>query len=98
MHTNGDFPLFRIVEKKLTNEKNAMIDFSYKQGREGMFLDAIIRDIYVCASMEFLLTVVDFFVQANNQVSAVQTNKPTVTHTNEQGLENIRTFLFIYVC
>ncbi|XP_032873462.1 vacuolar protein sorting-associated protein 13A isoform X1 [Amblyraja radiata] len=74
----------RMVEMKLTNEKNAMIDFSYKQGREGMFLDAIIRDIYVCASMEFLLTVVDFFVQANNQVSAVQTNKPTVTHTNEQ--------------
>ncbi|XP_072137655.1 intermembrane lipid transfer protein VPS13A isoform X1 [Mobula birostris] len=75
----------RMVEMKLTNKNNAMIDFSYKQGREGMFLDAIIRDIYVCASMEFLLTVVDFFVQANNQVSAVHTNKPTATQTKDRG-------------
>ncbi|XP_069786597.1 intermembrane lipid transfer protein VPS13A isoform X2 [Narcine bancroftii] len=74
----------RMVEMKLTKDKNAMIDFSYKHGREGMFLDAIVRDIYVCASMEFLLTVVDFFVRANNQVSAVQMNKPAVIQTKEK--------------
>ncbi|XP_067886095.1 vacuolar protein sorting-associated protein 13A [Heterodontus francisci] len=75
----------RMVEMKLGVEKNAMIDFSYKQGREGMFLDATIRDIYVCASMEFLLTVADFFVKANNQGSTVQMNKPTVTPSKEKG-------------
>ncbi|XP_078070643.1 intermembrane lipid transfer protein VPS13A isoform X2 [Mustelus asterias] len=69
----------RMVEMKLGVEKNEMIDFSYRQGREGMLLDATVRDIYVCASMEFLLTVADFFVKATNQVSTVQKNKPTVT-------------------
>uniref|UniRef100_UPI00398E4939 intermembrane lipid transfer protein VPS13A isoform X2 n=1 Tax=Pristiophorus japonicus TaxID=55135 RepID=UPI00398E4939 len=74
----------RMVEMKLGDENNAMIDFNFKQGREGMFLDAVIRDIYVCASMEFLLTVADFFVEANNQGSAVQMNKPTVTPSKEK--------------
>ncbi|XP_041042655.1 vacuolar protein sorting-associated protein 13A isoform X2 [Carcharodon carcharias] len=74
----------RMVEMKLGVEKNEMIDFSYKQGREGMLLDATVRDIYVCASMEFLLTVADFFVKANDQVSTVQMNKPTVTPSKEK--------------
>ncbi|XP_067839210.1 vacuolar protein sorting-associated protein 13A isoform X2 [Heptranchias perlo] len=74
----------RMVEMKLGNEENAMIDLSYRQGREGMFLDATIRDIYVCASMEFLLTVADFFIKANEQGSAVQMNKPTVTPSKEK--------------
>ncbi|XP_038659808.1 LOW QUALITY PROTEIN: vacuolar protein sorting-associated protein 13A [Scyliorhinus canicula] len=74
----------RMVEMKLGVEKNEMIDFSYRQGREGMILDATVRDIYVCASMEFLLTVADFFVKANNQVSVVPMNKPTVTTSKEK--------------
>ncbi|XP_048448972.1 intermembrane lipid transfer protein VPS13A-like, partial [Rhincodon typus] len=74
----------RMIEMKLGVAKNAMIDFNYKQRREGMLLDATIRDIYVCASMEFLLTVADFFVKANDQISTAPVNKPTVMTSKEK--------------
>ncbi|GCC25095.1 hypothetical protein chiPu_0003500 [Chiloscyllium punctatum] len=74
----------RMIEMKLGVEKNAMMDLYYKQGREGMVLDATIRDIHVCASMEFLLTVADFFVKANNQVSTAPVNKPAAMTSKEK--------------
>ncbi|XP_060693948.1 vacuolar protein sorting-associated protein 13A isoform X1 [Hemiscyllium ocellatum] len=74
----------RMIEMKLGVEKNAMMDLYYKQGREGMVLDATIRDIHVCASMEFLLTVADFFIKANNQVSTAPVNKPAAMTSKEK--------------
>ncbi|XP_053558459.1 intermembrane lipid transfer protein VPS13A isoform X2 [Bombina bombina] len=62
----------RMLEMKRGNDKNVMIDIGYKQGREGTVLDVIVRDIYLCASMEFLLTVADIFLKANEQSSAAQ--------------------------
>uniref|UniRef100_A0A8B9CKP7 Vacuolar protein sorting 13 homolog A n=1 Tax=Anser brachyrhynchus TaxID=132585 RepID=A0A8B9CKP7_9AVES len=64
-----------MVEMKHGFEKKVMVDISYKQGRDGTVLDMIVQEIYLCASMEFLLTVADIFLKANaetiNQIEFV---------------------------
>uniref|UniRef100_A0A8D2NA54 Vacuolar protein sorting 13 homolog A n=1 Tax=Zonotrichia albicollis TaxID=44394 RepID=A0A8D2NA54_ZONAL len=63
----------RMVEMKRGFEKKVMVDVNYKQGRDGTALDVIVQEIYLCASMEFLLTVADIFLKANAE-SAAQRN------------------------
>ncbi|XP_072290202.1 intermembrane lipid transfer protein VPS13A isoform X2 [Eucyclogobius newberryi] len=48
-------------------EQNMMVEVKYRQGREGMVLDTLVQDIYLCASMEFLLTVANIFLTASQQ-------------------------------
>ncbi|XP_032532832.1 vacuolar protein sorting-associated protein 13A isoform X2 [Chiroxiphia lanceolata] len=64
----------RMVEMKHGFEKKVMVDISYKQGRDGTVLDVIVQEIYLCASMEFLLTVADIFLKANAESAAAQRN------------------------
>uniref|UniRef100_A0A8V0YK99 Vacuolar protein sorting 13 homolog A n=1 Tax=Gallus gallus TaxID=9031 RepID=A0A8V0YK99_CHICK len=64
----------RMVEMKHGFEKKVMMDISYKQGRDGTVLDMIVQEIYLCASMEFLLTVADIFLKANAESAAAQRN------------------------
>ncbi|XP_027526551.1 vacuolar protein sorting-associated protein 13A isoform X2 [Neopelma chrysocephalum] len=64
----------RMVEMKRGFEKKVMVDISYKQGRDGTVLDVIVQEIYLCASMEFLLTVADIFLKANAESAAAQRN------------------------
>nr|XP_015222054.1 PREDICTED: vacuolar protein sorting-associated protein 13A [Lepisosteus oculatus] len=75
----------RMVEMKASAEKNVMVEVNYKQGREGTVLDTIVQDIYLCASMEFLLTVADIFVKASQQGFSTpqKTNKQTTTTSKE---------------
>ncbi|XP_075067122.1 intermembrane lipid transfer protein VPS13A isoform X2 [Mixophyes fleayi] len=68
----------RMLELKRGCEKNVMVDVKYKQGREGTSLDVTVRDIYLCTSVEFLLTVAEIFIKANEQSSvAVRSSKQT---------------------
>uniref|UniRef100_A0A672UD78 Vacuolar protein sorting 13 homolog A n=1 Tax=Strigops habroptila TaxID=2489341 RepID=A0A672UD78_STRHB len=60
----------RMVEMKHGFDKKVMMDMSYKQGRDGTVLDVIVQEIYLCASMEFLLTVADIFLKANAESAA----------------------------
>ncbi|KAJ1206563.1 hypothetical protein NDU88_001966 [Pleurodeles waltl] len=77
----------RMLELKLGCEKHVMVDVSYKSGREGTVIDTVVRDIYLCASMEFLLTVADVFVKATEHSSAAQRNAKHTTLTGkEQGV------------
>ncbi|KAM8783626.1 intermembrane lipid transfer protein VPS13C isoform 3-T3 [Rhynchonycteris naso] len=59
----------RMIDKKNDQDNNSsMIDVSYKQGKDGRsHLDAILDKLYVCASVEFLMTVADFFIKAMPQ-------------------------------
>ncbi|MGH0127289.1 UNVERIFIED_CONTAM: hypothetical protein FKN15_071194 [Acipenser sinensis] len=76
----------RMVEMKPGLEKNWMVDISYRQGRDGTVLDTVIRDLILCASMEFLLTVADVFVKASQLSSAADQKKKLVTTaTKEQA-------------
>lgn len=85
-------------------ERNVMVEVNYKQGRDGTSFDTVVQDVYLCASMEFLLTVADIFLKASQQgfSSATPKNssstKPTaaaaskesgMTHSNVT-LHNIR--------
>ncbi|XP_074850841.1 intermembrane lipid transfer protein VPS13A isoform X2 [Carettochelys insculpta] len=70
----------RMVEMKHGFEKKVMVDISYKQGRDGTCLDTIVQELYLCASMEFLLTVADIFLKASAESAAAQRNiKKTLT-------------------
>uniref|UniRef100_A0A674HII9 Vacuolar protein sorting 13 homolog A n=1 Tax=Taeniopygia guttata TaxID=59729 RepID=A0A674HII9_TAEGU len=60
----------RMVEMKHGFEKKFMVDVNYKHGRDGTVLDVIVQEIYLCASMEFLLTVADIFLKANAESAA----------------------------
>lgn len=48
-------------------EQNAMVEVKYFQKREGTTLETLVQDVYLCASMEFLLTVADIFRNAMEQ-------------------------------
>ncbi|XP_065103684.1 intermembrane lipid transfer protein VPS13A isoform X1 [Paramisgurnus dabryanus] len=54
----------RMMAMRQGREDNVMVDMSYRQGRDGTILDTLIQDFYLCASMEFLLTVADIFLKA----------------------------------
>ncbi|KAJ3603606.1 hypothetical protein NHX12_028351 [Muraenolepis orangiensis] len=55
----------RMMAMRPGAERNMMVEVNYRQGREGIFLDTVVQDIYLCASMEFLLTVADVFLKAS---------------------------------
>ncbi|KAG9337212.1 hypothetical protein JZ751_029692, partial [Albula glossodonta] len=57
----------RMLEMKPGAERNVMAEVNYKKGREGTVLDTVVQEIYLCASMEFLLTVADIFIKASQQ-------------------------------
>lgn len=48
-------------------EQNNMVEVNYRQGPDGTTLDTVVQDVYLCASMEFLLTVADIFLNATQQ-------------------------------
>uniref|UniRef100_A0A672P178 Vacuolar protein sorting 13 homolog A n=1 Tax=Sinocyclocheilus grahami TaxID=75366 RepID=A0A672P178_SINGR len=54
----------RMMAMRQGREGNVMVDMSYRQGRDGTVLDTLVQDLYLCASMEFLLTVADVFLKA----------------------------------
>ncbi|XP_004374680.1 intermembrane lipid transfer protein VPS13C isoform X1 [Trichechus manatus latirostris] len=56
-----------IDRKKDQDNRSSMIDVSYKQDRNGSRVDAVLDKLYVCASVEFLMTVADFFIKAMPQ-------------------------------
>ncbi|XP_058914527.1 intermembrane lipid transfer protein VPS13C isoform X3 [Kogia breviceps] len=55
----------RMIDKKNGQDNNSsMIDVSYTQDKNGSHIDAVLDKLYVCASVEFLMTVADFFIKA----------------------------------
>ncbi|XP_041643525.1 vacuolar protein sorting-associated protein 13A isoform X2 [Cheilinus undulatus] len=57
----------RMMAMRPGAEQNMMVEVSYHQGRDGTTLDTLVQDVYLCASMEFLLTVADIFLKATQQ-------------------------------
>ena len=56
-----------IDRKSDQNNNSSMIDVSYSQDKNGSQIDAVLDKLYVCASVEFLMTVADFFIKAMPQ-------------------------------
>ncbi|XP_077792121.1 intermembrane lipid transfer protein VPS13A isoform X2 [Podarcis muralis] len=75
----------RMVEMKRESEKKVMMDISYKQARDGnTVLDTFVNETYVCASIEFLLTVADVFLNATAESAAAQKNFKQTLAVKEQ--------------
>lgn len=75
-----------MLEMKHGFEKKVMVDINYKQGRDGTILDVIAQEIYLCASMEFLITVADIFLKANAESAAAQRNLKQSLPLKDQGI------------
>lgn len=54
----------RMMAMRPGAEENMMVEVNYRQGHDGTTLDTVVQDVYLCASMEFLLTVADIFLKA----------------------------------
>ncbi|XP_066473905.1 intermembrane lipid transfer protein VPS13A isoform X2 [Tiliqua scincoides] len=76
----------RMVEMKHGSENKVMVNISYKQGRDGTtVLDTVVQETYVCASIEFLLTVADVFLKATSESAAAQRNFKQTLAVKEQA-------------
>ncbi|XP_075713818.1 intermembrane lipid transfer protein VPS13C isoform X2 [Rhinoderma darwinii] len=71
----------RMIDQKDSSSTRSMIDINYKQIGQQRFITAILEKLYVCASVEFLMTVADFFIQAMPQDPA--TDKPLQIHARQ---------------
>ncbi|XP_062417924.1 intermembrane lipid transfer protein VPS13C isoform X4 [Pungitius pungitius] len=54
----------RMVGRRDEESPEAMIDVTYRQGAARREVVAVLQKLYLCASVEFLMAVADFFVQA----------------------------------
>ncbi|KAL2092597.1 hypothetical protein ACEWY4_012395 [Coilia grayii] len=54
----------RMLAMRPGAEESVMLELSYRAGREGTSLQVALQDLYLCASMEFLQTVANVFLQA----------------------------------
>ncbi|XP_023200047.1 vacuolar protein sorting-associated protein 13A isoform X2 [Xiphophorus maculatus] len=57
----------RMMELRPGAEQNMMVEVNYRQGLDGTNIDTVVQDVYLCASMEFLLTVADIFLKATKE-------------------------------
>uniref|UniRef100_A0A3B3UNQ2 Vacuolar protein sorting 13 homolog A n=1 Tax=Poecilia latipinna TaxID=48699 RepID=A0A3B3UNQ2_9TELE len=70
----------RMMELRPGAEQNMMVEVNYRQGLDGTNIDTMVQNVYLCASMEFLLTVADIFLKAtNSSVSAGPVSKMEMT-------------------
>ncbi|XP_064421924.1 intermembrane lipid transfer protein VPS13C isoform X2 [Latimeria chalumnae] len=65
----------RMIDKKDDVDDRVMIDVNYKQSKTMSSIVAVLEKLYVCASVEFLLTVADFFIKAMPQSPAPSIEK-----------------------
>lgn len=65
-------------------EQNMMVEVHYRQGRDGMTFETVVQDVYLCASMEFLLTVADIFLKATQHGFAQVPQTKTTTGAGEK--------------
>ncbi|KAM4744636.1 intermembrane lipid transfer protein VPS13C isoform 3-T3 [Anableps anableps] len=63
----------RMVGQKEENGSQAMVDVTFQQGPAERDLVAVLQKLYLCASVEFLMAVADFFLQALPQSPAAAT-------------------------
>uniref|UniRef100_A0A8C7Q7C0 Vacuolar protein sorting 13 homolog A n=1 Tax=Oncorhynchus mykiss TaxID=8022 RepID=A0A8C7Q7C0_ONCMY len=78
----------RMMAIRPSAERNVMVEVNYNQGREGTSLETVVQDVYLCASMEFLLTVADIFLKASQQgfSSAAPKNSTPVAVKSEMNV------------
>uniref|UniRef100_A0A4W5JV47 VPS13-like middle region domain-containing protein n=1 Tax=Hucho hucho TaxID=62062 RepID=A0A4W5JV47_9TELE len=85
----------RMVGKRDEENEEAMVDVTYTQSASERQVVAVLQKLYLCASVEFLMAVADFFIQALPQSSAqdVPTNTmltlPDLAKTSQLPLKQL---------
>lgn len=59
-----------MIRQREEDSSQPMVDLTYRQSAGQRELVAVLQKLYLCASVEFLLAVTDFFVQALPQSSS----------------------------
>uniref|UniRef100_A0A4W6CNT0 Vacuolar protein sorting 13 homolog C n=1 Tax=Lates calcarifer TaxID=8187 RepID=A0A4W6CNT0_LATCA len=62
----------RMVGRRDEESSEAMIDVTYQQSGGEREVVAVLQKLYLCASVEFLMAVADFFLQALPQTSVIK--------------------------
>ncbi|XP_029283566.1 vacuolar protein sorting-associated protein 13C [Cottoperca gobio] len=74
----------RMVGRRDEDSPEAMIDVTYRQSAAEREVVAVLQKLYLCASVEFLMAVTDFFLQALPQMpTSVQSNRLPLRQTTE---------------
>lgn len=67
--------MLRMLGKR-DDSSDAMIDLTYSQNRDECSVVAVFQKLYLCASIEFLMAVADFFIQALAKSQGTVSDKP----------------------
>ncbi|XP_016078375.1 PREDICTED: vacuolar protein sorting-associated protein 13A isoform X2 [Miniopterus natalensis] len=73
----------RMIGLTVGFDQKDMMDVKYKKVRDGWVTDLVVQETYICASVEFLLTVVNVFLEAYTTGTAVETNVQAWTTKEE---------------
>lgn len=74
---------FRMIGLTVGFDKKDMMDVKYKRVRDGCVTDLVLQEMYICASVEFLLTVANVFLEAYTTGTAVETSVQAWTAKEE---------------
>ncbi|XP_070411206.1 intermembrane lipid transfer protein VPS13C isoform X2 [Nothobranchius furzeri] len=74
LRTGMDRATSRMVGQKEESSSQAMIDVTFRQNASERDVVAVLQKLYLCASMEFLTAVADFFLQAHPQTSSLSSS------------------------
>ncbi|XP_069332475.1 intermembrane lipid transfer protein VPS13A isoform X2 [Eulemur rufifrons] len=77
----------RMIGLTVGFDKKDMMDIKYRRVRDGCVTDAVFQEMYICASVEFLLTVANVFLEAYTTGSAVKTSVQTWTSKEEVPIQ-----------
>uniref|UniRef100_A0A8I3WA77 Vacuolar protein sorting 13 homolog A n=1 Tax=Callithrix jacchus TaxID=9483 RepID=A0A8I3WA77_CALJA len=73
----------RMIGLTVGFDKKDMMDIKYRKVRDGCVTDAVFQEMYICASVEFLQTVANVFLEAYTTGTAVETSVQTWTAKEE---------------
>ncbi|KAM6169962.1 intermembrane lipid transfer protein VPS13A [Rhynchocyon petersi] len=78
----------RMIGLTVGFDKKDMMDVRYKRVRDGCVMDLVFQEMYVCASMEFLMTVINVFLEAYSTGSTVETSVQAWSSKEEVPVED----------
>ncbi|XP_023578759.1 vacuolar protein sorting-associated protein 13A [Octodon degus] len=67
----------RMIGLTVGFDKKDMMDVKYRRVRDGSVTDAVFQEMYICASVEFLMTVANVFFEAYTTGTTVETSVQT---------------------
>ncbi|XP_027694898.1 vacuolar protein sorting-associated protein 13A-like isoform X1 [Vombatus ursinus] len=68
-------------------ERKDMMDVRYKRNKDGVVIDAILQELYLCASIEFLKAVADVFLTAFSSDIVIETTAVQKCSSKEVQLD-----------